>query len=433
MHNHILSGVIQLKKKLYILLIMLIVIPLAGELKIYPFHDSYRVSFGTPIFFFFLLWVRKLHPILSGFIIGICVVLFRIFLSMCLAGSFHLIPTFMLNFPAFFYYLTYAVLFYIVGVKYLNHHLFLGFLSALIEISASMVELSIRHIFLGDYINITVFNKIIIIAIIRSFFVLGFFNIIKLHEKEEEVEKQQEQNRSMSILISSLYAESIQLKKSLLNAEHITRNCYDLYRDLKNSKEVINASEVSKKVLGIAGEVHEIKKDNQRIYAGLSEMVSNGNSSDYMSLDEIINIIINTNKKYADTLSKNINFILELEQIDNSFHAFILLSILNNLVSNSVEAITEAGFIKISVHKVHDFIEFKLSDNGAYIPDNKKELIFKPGYTTKYDETGKPSTGIGLSYVKEIVNNLNGNLNLQSTTEETSFIINLPINNLIRR
>lgn len=411
---------------------MIIIIPLAGELKIYPFHNTYRISLGTSIFFFFLLWVRKIHPLFSGIVIGAAVVVFRILLHICMTGNFQIYDSFVLNFPAFFYYLTYAALFYIIGKKYLNHYLLLGFLSVFIEISASFVELSIRHVFLNDYININVFNEVFIIAIVRSFFALAFFYIIIIHEKDLEVEKQQEQNRNMAILISSLYEESIQLKKSLLNAEHITRNCYDLYRGLKNSKEAVNPSALSTQILGIAGEIHEIKKDNQRIYAGLSKMILNGNSSDYMLLWDIINIVTNTNKKYADSLSKNIDFILNIEEFSDLFHAFILLSILNNLVSNAVEAILKNGFIKISVKKVKDFIEFKLSNNGPEIPDKKKELIFKPGYTSKYDETGNPSTGIGLSYVKEIINNLNGSLDLQSTEVETTFTIKLPLKNLTK-
>jgi len=421
-----------LKKKLYILLVMIIVIPLAGELKIYPFHNTYRISLGPSIFFFFLLWVRKIHPLFSGFIIGAATVIFRISLHICMTGNFQIYSSFMLNFPAFFYYLTYAAFFYIIGKKYLDHYLLLGFLSAFIEISASFVELSIRHIFLNDYININVFNEVSLIALIRSFFTLGFFYIIIIHEKDLEVEKQQEQNRNMAILISNLYEESIQLKKSLINAEHITRNCYDLYRELKNSNEAVNSNELSMQILGIAGEIHEIKKDNQRIYAGLSKMVLNENSSDYMLLWDIINIVTNTNKKYADSLSKNIDFILNAGKLNDMLHAFILLSILNNIVSNAVEAILKSGFIKISVKKVESFIEFKLSNNGPEIPDKKKELIFKPGYTSKYDETGKPSTGIGLSYVKEIINNLNGTLDLQSTEIETTFTIKLPLANLMK-
>ncbi|GAA3325311.1 hypothetical protein GCM10020331_056670 [Ectobacillus funiculus] len=36
----------------------------------------------------------------------------------------------------------------------------------------------------------------------------------------------------------------------------------------------------------------------------------------------------------------------------------------------------------------------------------KKFNFFKPGFTSKYDESGIASTGIGLSYVKELTEEL---------------------------
>ena len=98
---------------------------------------------------------------------------------------------------------------------------------------------------------------------------------------------QSKQNSHMLLLISNLYEESIQLKKSLQNAEDITRDCYALYQNLLNTDTILNVYELREKLLGITGQVHEIKKDNQRIYAGLSKMIADGNSTDYMKIDEI--------------------------------------------------------------------------------------------------------------------------------------------------
>ncbi|TGU56116.1 ATP-binding protein, partial [Mesorhizobium sp. M00.F.Ca.ET.186.01.1.1] len=41
-----------LKKDGYILALMLITVPLAGELKFYPVNETFRISFGAPTFFF---------------------------------------------------------------------------------------------------------------------------------------------------------------------------------------------------------------------------------------------------------------------------------------------------------------------------------------------------------------------------------------------
>lgn len=425
-----------MKENLFFLAIIMVMVPIAGELKLYPFHTSFRISFGTPLFFFFLLWTRKIPLILSGFMVGICVVAFRITLDSNVEANFHLVSSLRLHLPALFYYLAYSSLFYLMKINTLhNSPLLLGILSVLAELISSVVELYFRYLILGNIITLYFFGEVILIAVVRSFFVLGFFNVIKLHQAKLEMEHQQEQNKRMLLLISGLYAESIQLKKSLKNAEDITRDCYSLYSSLQNKSYSLKTDELAKNLLGIAGRVHEIKKDNQRIYAGLSKMISNEKSSDYMSAQETGDIIIQANQKYANYLGKDIKFILNSEDDIPSLHVYTILSLVNNLVSNAVESIKNTGIIKISISKINQMVEFRVCDNGVGIPRKKKELIFKPGYTTKYDASGNPSTGMGLPYVKEVVNKLGGTITLQDTPIEngTIFILKLPINNLVRR
>lgn len=425
-----------MKKKLYIFAILIIIIPLAGELKLYPFHNTFRVSLGIPIFFFFLLWVRKIPLISSGIIVGLSVVMFRIILDLVIKADLQLYPAFMTHFPTFFYYVTYSCFFYFAKVTNFRHNPFiLAFLSVSIEISSNVVEIFIRHIMLGDRIDLLIFVEIIIIAIIRTGFVLGLFTMLKLHEAELEIQHEQEKNKHMLFLISSLYEESVQLKKSLQNAENITRDCYNLYRNLQNSSHKLNIEQLSKKLLGISGEVHEIKKDNQRIYAGLSKMISNENSTDYINIEKMSDIIIQTNQKYAYSLGKSIKFVLNIKDSFPPLHVYTILSLVNNIVSNAVEAITNKGLIKISINKNVEYIEFRISNDGPGIPDKKKNLIFKPGYTTKFDISGTPSTGMGLSYIKGVVENLNGKITIDDNpkTNETIFVLQLPINNLVER
>lgn len=426
-----------MKDDILILALMMIVVPLTGELKFFPFHDTYRVSFGTATFFFFLLWIRKKIPlIISGFLVGISVILFRITLDWSILGNFTLESDFILHFSSFFYYFTYSSLFYLAKVNKFHHHPFIiGVLSILIEIISGLVELSVRHYILGNIITLSVLIKIIIIAVIRSFFTLGFFSIINLHNAILETKKQQQQNRHMVLLISNLYEESVQIKKSLQDAENITTECYNLYRNLQDNNFNLKTDYLSQRILGITGQVHEIKKDNQRIYAGLTKMISSENSTDYMNISEIGNIIVESNKKYADLLNKNIQFILDIEGLYPPLHVYTLLSLINNLVSNSVESISSSGLIKISIFRIENSIQFEVSDTGVGVPPKKRELIFKPGYTTKYDINGKPSTGMGLPYVKEVVTNLNGTVTIQDEIESTKtvFIIKLPITNLVKK
>lgn len=423
-----------MKKNLYVLIILILIIPLAGELKLYPFNNTFRVSVAVPIFFFLLLWAKDISLISSGIIAGISVVIFRVILDFAMKGQITFSSEFSTHFSAFFFYFTYACLFYFAKViKFRYNPFVIGFLSVCIDTLSNTVELIFRHLTFGDAITLYLLLEILILAIIRTFFVLGIFTMIKLRETEVEVYHQQEQNKHMLFLISSLYEESVQLKKSLQNAEHITRDCYNLYKALQNNENELSIENLSQKLLAIAGEVHEIKKDNQRIYAGLSKMISSESSTDYIDIEKMGNIIIQTNEKYAHSLGKDIKFVLNIEDKFPPLHIFTILSLINNLVSNAVEAIEDAGLIKLNINKKDQYIEFKVSDNGPGIPDKKKELIFSPGYTTKYDVCGTPSTGMGLPYIKDVAHNLNGKITLEtkSDTNETIFSLLIPINNLV--
>ncbi len=88
------------------------------------------------------------------------------------------------------------------------------------------------------------------------------------HNQGEQIRKQ---NEHMLMLISNLYEETIHLKKTLKNAENITKESYDLYRELKalekrENQPLVLTQQYSQKALRIAGEMHEVKKDNQRIF-----------------------------------------------------------------------------------------------------------------------------------------------------------------------
>ncbi len=55
------------KKDISLLIILMVVVPIAGELNFHPFNDTFRVSFGTPLFFFLLLFFKKNTSELRGY------------------------------------------------------------------------------------------------------------------------------------------------------------------------------------------------------------------------------------------------------------------------------------------------------------------------------------------------------------------------------
>ena len=113
-----------------------------------------------------------------------------------------------------------------------------------------------------------------------------------------------------------------------------------------------------------------------------------------------------------------------------------------NLITNAFYAVDEkkklqpenlptgqAGYeptVSLTTKKVNDKIEISISDNGYGIPDNIKEKIFQPFFTTK--PTGQ-GTGLGLSLAYDIVKAHGGELKVETQKGQgTTFIVKLLAN-----
>jgi len=400
---------------------MMFAIPLAGELNFYPFNDFFRVSFGMPTFFFFLLYAQKKIPsVFSGIVVGIFVVIFRLLLD-DLSTYDSALYAFKQHYPTFFYYFTFGCLFQFTKANnYTLKPILIGFLGVLFDILSSLGELTFQYISFSSITTISDIHKISIIAIFRSFFVVGFLNLLQLYKTRLKEEETQKQNDQLTVIISSLYEESINLNKTLINSEKITQDAYNLYRLLKRidptnleykTDSKMNTHQIA---LEIAGGIHEIKKDNQRIFAGLSRLITDKGFSDYMKINKLLNIALESNKKYANLLGKDIDISYDIQDEHPKYHVYQIFSIINNILSNAIESIEYVGKITIYVCRYGDIVEFNIKDNGPGINPNKLHLAFKPGFTKKYDNNGESFTGIGLTYVKRLVESLEGEILLQS-------------------
>lgn len=97
-----------------------------------------------------------------------------------------------------------------------------------------------------------------------------------------------------------------------------------------------------------------------------------------------------------------------------------------NLVKNGVQAIPadQKGEIHISVQKQKSVALIKVCDNGTGISKEAEENLFQPNFTTKTS-----GMGLGLSIVKNIVDNFRGKI--WYTTEinkGTTFFVEIPLN-----
>ena len=82
--------------------------------------------------------------------------------------------------------------------------------------------------------------------------------------------------------------------------------------------------------------------------------------------------------------------------------------------------------IHVSTKVVNGRVDIKIRDNGAGIPDEIRDKIYQPFFTTKPSGIG---TGLGLSMTHDIINMHKGTLHIDSNIGEfTEFTISLPVN-----
>lgn len=106
--------------------------------------------------------------------------------------------------------------------------------------------------------------------------------------------------------------------------------------------------------------------------------------------------------------------------------------ILSNLVSNAIKYSTEGGLIKVSVSGNNQVLQLNVTDNGIGIQKNDLNRVFDKFFQVDATTTRKgEGTGLGLAFVKELVELMNGQINLESTYGKgSSFKVTLPVNKL---
>lgn len=99
--------------------------------------------------------------------------------------------------------------------------------------------------------------------------------------------------------------------------------------------------------------------------------------------------------------------------------------VLHNLIKNAIEACQgtpEKTQLKIRTEKQSNKVIILICDNGPGIPESEKNWVFEPYATDK-----PKGTGLGLAIVKKIIDEHQGQIELQSSIDKgTCFIIELP-------
>jgi len=144
-----------------------------------------------------------------------------------------------------------------------------------------------------------------------------------------------------------------------------------------------------------------------------------------LQVDEKINII-EVVKSSINMFEENYIFLsYDFDYLEIIADKNQIIRVFNNLIKNAIQALenTENPEINIEIKKNNKIITVKIRDNGCGIKAENLALVFEPKFTTK-----SSGMGLGLVMVKNIIENLKGQIAIQSEENQgTTFTITFPI------
>jgi two-component system phosphate regulon sensor histidine kinase PhoR len=146
-------------------------------------------------------------------------------------------------------------------------------------------------------------------------------------------------------------------------------------------------------------------------------------------MHELIHNVAENYTLQVKSLGGNIEASLEAENYVLEVDSVHITNVLTNLVDNAIKYCSREPEIKITTRNSKQFLEIAIRDNGIGISKQDQKRIFEKFYRVP---TGNIHTvkgfGLGLSYVKKIIEVHKGTIDVESQLYEGStFIIRLPL------
>lgn len=197
----------------------------------------------------------------------------------------------------------------------------------------------------------------------------------------------------------------------------ITSDMYLITEELKSMPEGESKQSVFESIDSVSENltyINKIVSDLQDYNRPLKPSIQDANLAE---LIEGTILTINIPKRIE--LTTEINDNSKVIQTDIAY----LRRILTNLVTNAVQAMPEeGGKLTVETTKKKDKIVICVEDTGVGIPQELKDKMFTPLFTTK-----SKGQGLGLAVVKRLVEALKGTITFESIPNKgTKFIVELP-------
>ena len=186
-------------------------------------------------------------------------------------------------------------------------------------------------------------------------------------------------------------------------------------------------TELLKEKEGTEQMVTEMEKDIQRLET-ITERFSKIGSKSELQKRDIVSLVSQSIEYLKARMPVNTEFDIQVpgKEIIISLNSVLFEWVIENLVTNAVDAMKGKGKISVSITEEENKIVINISDTGDGIDRSIIKNIFKPGVTSK-----KRGWGLGLSLSKRIIEEYHKGSIFVMKSEKgkgTTFTIRLPKN-----
>ncbi len=236
-------------------------------------------------------------------------------------------------------------------------------------------------------------------------------------------------------IIESRSQERLRLKEELSRADHLSslgKLTAGISHEIRNPLGIIRSSaeHLQKKMAHLDPEnqiPHIIVEEAGRLNDIITDFLNYARPKEPKRVSCRVEDIIMKNLAFLDAQLTEKGYVVEkhldrrlpaiLADADMLYQAFL------NILINAMQAMPDGGRLQITTEMINQQALIHFDDNGKGIPEENKEKIWNPFFTTK--EMG---TGLGLGIVKNIIESHDGKIGIGNLSKGgTRVTVTLPL------
>jgi signal transduction histidine kinase len=181
-----------------------------------------------------------------------------------------------------------------------------------------------------------------------------------------------------------------------------------------------------KKGVSVSNEIQESLREIDRLDMIVGRLLAFGRPT--MTNRQVQNLapLVEQATKMVQEPARQKGVSIAIHGLDQSAAADVdgpqMVQVLINLLLNAIDASPTSGMVRVEAEHLNSSVRIVVSDQGPGIAEEAKAHVFDAYFTTKPN-----GSGLGLAVSREIVANHGGELEFETSTSGTNFVLLLPI------